>query len=110
MLHVINKDYKSNDVISIKLTTGEEVIGYFVMSDSTCVVLRKPLVPVSTGQGQLALAPYLMTSDYMSKGSNITFAAHTVVTSDHTNKQIADAYTQQVSGITQVPKQPGLIT
>ena len=102
--------FKANDVITVKLVSGEEVIGYFVESNADGVTLRKPLVPVDAGQGQMALAPFLMTGNYMRAGTNLTFNRVAVVTQDHTVEQIADAYAQQVSGLAQAPKKPGLIT
>jgi len=103
--------YKANDVITIKLLSGEEVIGYFVSENTAGVTLRKPVVPVPTGQGSMGLAPYLMSSDYLKEGGELTFAANTVVTTDKTSKQFADAYTQQVSGLDlSSSNKPGLIT
>ena len=103
-------NYKANDVVTIKLLSGEEVIGYFVKDDMAGITLRKPVVPVPTGQGSMGLAPYLMSSDYLKDGGELTFAANTVVTSDKTSQQFADAYSQQVSGLAQAPSKPGLIT
>lgn len=107
------KTLKSNDVVTIKLVSGEEVIGYYVGEDAEGVTLRKPVVPVPTGQGSVGLAPFIMSSDYLQGGNpEIKFNKTTVITTVRTHKQFSDAYTQQVSGIDLSPssKLPGLIT
>jgi hypothetical protein len=103
---------KVNDVITIKLVSGEEVIGYYVSDDANNIVLRKPVVPVPTGQGQIGLAPYIMSSDYLTGGNpEISFNKLTVITEVSTTKQFKDAYTAQVSGLDLSPaSKPGLIT
>lgn len=103
---------KVNDVITIKLLTGEEVIGYYVSDDANSIVLRKPVVPVPTGQGQIGLAPYIMSSDYLNGGNaEIKFSKHAVITEVNTSKQFKDVYTAQVSGLDLSPSsKPGLIT
>jgi hypothetical protein len=104
--------HKVNDVITIKLVSGEEVIGYYVSDDDAGIVLRKPVVPVPTGQGQIGLAPFIMSSDYLTGGNaEIKFNKQAVITAVGTNKQFKDAYTQQVSGLDLSPSsKPGFIT
>ncbi len=101
-----------NDVVTIKLVSGEEVIGYYVSEDDAGIVLRKPVVPVPTGQGQIGLAPFIMSSDYLTGGNpEIKFNKLAVITTVNTTKQFKDAYTAQVSGLDLSPgKKPGLIT
>ncbi len=104
---------KINEVVTLKLVSGEEVIGYFVAEDAESIVLRKPLVPVATGQGSIGLAPFVMSSDYLKPGANvdIPFNKQTIISTVPTEKQFADAYTQQVSGIDMSASgKPGLIT
>jgi len=96
---MITTKYNANDIVTLKLSTGEEVIGYFVSKDPSGITMRKPLVPVPTGDNSMGLAPYLMTSDYLSTGEEVRFNLVNVVTDVKTVKQIADVYVQQVSGI-----------
>lgn len=104
-------NYKANDVVSLKLVTGEEVLGYYVSSDNETITLRKPVVPVQTGQNQMGLAPFLMSSDYMQSGKELQFSRTAIITDTSTSKAFADAYTQQVSGLDlRTPSKPGLIT
>lgn len=98
-----------NDVVTVKLVTGEEIIGYYVDSDITSdITLRKPISLVATGQG-VGMAPFLMTSDYLTSGTELTFNGDTVVVVTKTNKEFSDAYTNQVSGLDLGNKSPGLI-
>lgn len=103
---------KVNDVVTAKLVSGEEVIGYYVNEDTNNVYLRKPVVPVPTGQGSMGLAPYIMSSDYLNEGTGeLPFNRATVITVTSTSKQFKDAYTQQVSGLDlSATANPGLIT
>ena len=92
--------YKTNDVLTVKLVSGEEVIGYFVEENETEIVLRKPLVPVPTGEGQVGLAPFIMSSSYLREGNgNLPFNKQTVITTLPCSKDFKNAYTQQVSGL-----------
>jgi hypothetical protein len=103
--------HKANDVVTVKLVSGEEVIGYYVQEDAEGVTLRKPVVPVPTGQSSMGLAPFIMSSDYLTGGNpEIRFNKPTVISVVSTSKQFKDAYTQQVSGINLSPATPGLIT
>lgn len=104
--------HKANDVVTVKLVSGEEVIGYYVAEDAEGITLRKPVVPVPTGQQSMGLAPFVMSSDYLQPGGNpeIRFNKTTVITTVKTQKQFTDAYTQQVSGLDMsASKTPGLI-
>jgi hypothetical protein len=101
-----------NDVVSLKLVSGEEIIGYFISNDANGITLRKPLVPVPTGNGNMGLAPFIMSSDYLSAGDGeITFNITTVITTIAASPQFKTAYMQQVSGFDLSPSPvSGLIT
>jgi hypothetical protein len=103
--------HKANDVVTVKLVSGEEVIGYYVQEDAGGVTLRKPVVPVPTGQQSMGLAPFVMSSDYLLGGDpEIKFNKVTVITVVKTAQQFKDVYTQQVSGLNLSTAKPGLIT
>jgi len=104
---------KTNDVVTIKLVSGEEVIGRFVQEDTTSITLRKPVVPVPAGQQSMGLAPFVMSCDYLHSDTNneIKFNKDTMIISPMlTNKQFADAYLQQTGGLDLSTSNPGLIT
>lgn len=89
---------KSMDVVSIKLTSGEELVGMFVEKTANYIKLRKPLALTATQTGP-ALAPYFMTGDVMGDASEVEFNANTVVSMIKTFKPFADAYTQSTTGL-----------
>ena len=61
---LVTSNYKKNDIISIKLSTGEEVVGRFNASDETSVNVVKPTVLTLNPQsGQVMLIPWLMSID-----------------------------------------------
>lgn len=101
-----------NDVVTIKLVSGEEVIGYYESEDDNNVMLRKPVVPVPTGNQSMGLAPYIMSSDYLTAGNGVVpFNRSSITTTLSTSKQFRDVYVQQVSGIDlSGGKTSGLIT
>jgi hypothetical protein len=96
---LLQDKFNTNEVITIKLTSGEEVIGYYVEHDHLGITLRKPVVLVTTGDGHIGLAPYLMSSNYLQSGDNINFSATGVIATVKTNKQFSDTFTQQMSGL-----------
>jgi hypothetical protein len=104
-------NFNSGDVVTIKLVSGEEIIGYYVEDTMSHITLRKPLVPVQTETG-MGLAPYIMSSNYLREGDGkIPFNKMTVVSSIKTGKEFGNAFTQQVSGL-DMSSQPktGIIT
>jgi hypothetical protein len=97
---MLQSKYKLNDVLTIKLVSGEEVIGYYAKEEFGTITLRKPVVPVPTSEGSMALAPYIMSSDYLREsGGEVLFNTQCVITIIATSKSFADAYVKQVSGL-----------
>lgn len=95
---MLKKIKTTNDVVTLKISTGEEIIGYFVSETDQQIVIRKPVTLVIQGEG-VALAPYIMTSDYLTTNEEMPFYKNSVVTMVSASKQFADAYTKQFSGL-----------
>ncbi len=87
-----------NTVVTLKTTAGEEIIGYFVEYAGGEYKIRKPVTPVAMQDG-MALAPYIMSSDYMETGEPVSFNSNGIVTVMKTSKMFADVYTKEVSGL-----------
>lgn len=101
---MLQTKHNKNDVVTIKLVSGEEVIGYYVSEDMGGITLRKPVVPVPTAEGTMGLAPYIMSSNYLREASGeITFNKATVIATVSTEEQFKNAFTQQVSGLDLAP-------
>ena len=97
---MLQQQHTVNEVVTIKLVSGEEVIGYFVKANTTDTVLRKPVVPVPTPDGKIGLAPYIMSSDYLQTGSGeLGFSKQSIITTTPTSPAFTDVYIKQVSGI-----------
>jgi hypothetical protein len=94
---------KDGDVVTLKMSSGEEVIGAYVSDDSTTYIIDRP-VTLSVGpKGGPALTPYLMT---VAPGNarNMKFNKALVVCVANTDKELADQYTSALSGIQIAPQ------
>ena len=91
---LVEGPYKENDTISIKITSGEEIVGRLVEETSAHVKLRKPMMVVMAGQG-IGLAPYMFTSgsEYMSFNNNL------IVTKAKTIEDINKKYLETTTGL-----------
>ena len=92
---LLAKKYQDNDVISFKLSSGEEILGRYIREDESAYYITKPSVLMMNPQG-MGMVPYMFTvnpdSDYaVNKGSVITHAV--------TDNEIAKQYLSKTSGI-----------
>jgi hypothetical protein len=94
-MFVQQQKFDVNDVVTLKLITGEEVLGKYVSDDISGITLSKPLMIAMTQKGP-AMAPILMTVD---PDKNLTFAKSAIIISAPAYKEIADQYTYQTTGI-----------
>lgn len=96
---IIQKSPSLNDIVSFKLTTGEEIVGRFQSENNQKdLVIKSPLVLGMVSANQLAFGPY-MTS--IEDGVNVTFvrtglANYPVLA----RKDVANTYQQVTTGIT----------
>jgi hypothetical protein len=91
----IQVPYKEGDVVSIKLSSGEEMIASLVKESDKEVVVRKPLMLVA-GEGGMGLAPYMFT---VSPEAKIHLKVNNVITVVKTAEDAAKMYDTQTSGI-----------
>ena len=91
---LIEKSIKLNDVITIKLTTGEELIARYQGEESSSLNITKPIVLAAGAQG-IGMVPWLMSGlpDTISINKDI------VITHCSTQKEIADQYIQATTDI-----------
>ena len=96
---LVTSNYKKNDIISIKLSTGEEVVGRFSASNETSVNVVKPTVLTLNPQsGQVMIIPWVMSIDVHSS-EPVEIKNSQVVALGKPSKGIADVYLQGSSGI-----------
>lgn len=55
--------FKNGDVLSIKLVTGEEIVGMYAAETNSCIDLDKPYRLVQTEEQKFGFAPLMVTTD-----------------------------------------------
>jgi len=92
---LVETPYKTNDVVSVKLSSGEEVVGRLTEDADDTITLNKPLMLSMTQKG-MGLAPYMFTVD---PESQITFKKVNTITIVKTMETMAKQYIQSTSGL-----------
>ena len=92
---LIDKGVTEGEVITMKLTSGEEIIAKLIEDGPQYYKLGKPMVIGMSPQGP-ALMPYLFT---VNPDKDIKMFKNSVVVVDATDKLYADQYIQQTTGI-----------
>ena len=92
---LINKGISSGSVITLKLTSGEEIIARLSEKTATGYRVLKPLV-LTMGPKGIGLIPYLITAN-LENELEIFNSAVAVVT--ETDKDPSDQYIQNTTGI-----------
>lgn len=90
-----NSKFDENDVISIKLISGEEVIGKFINDSNDTVTLDRPLMLAMSQKG-IGMAPVLMT---VNPDSKLKFTKSAVIVMAKSDDEIAKQYIYQTTGI-----------
>jgi hypothetical protein len=92
---LIDKGVTEGDVVTLKLTSGEELIGKLVEDGPLYIKLGKPMVLTMNQQG-IGMAPYLFT---VNPDRDIRIFKNTVVVFEPTLKEFSDSYIQGTTGI-----------
>lgn len=92
---LIDKGITSGEVVTIKLTTGEEIIARLVEENGLHTKISKPLVLSMTSQG-IGMMPFLFT---VSPEKDIRLNNGTIAVIMPTDKQFADQYLSSTTGI-----------
>ena len=87
--------FDQGDIVSLKLITGEELLGKYVSEDMMEITLSKPLMLAMTKNGP-AMTPAMLTVD---PEKDFAIAKNAVILKALTIKEIADQYTYQTTGI-----------
>lgn len=90
---------KKHDIITIKLFSGEELVGKFEEETNEVIKIKMPLTLVASQQG-IGLQQYLFTTD---PRKALPIQKSALVTVTKTVKNYADAYEQQTSSIIKAP-------
>lgn len=95
---LLEKSIKSGDVVTLKLTSGEEVISRFEEENSHGYKISKPMVLSMTQKG-VGMIPYLFT---VNPDKSITFSYQSVAVMSSTDDDFAKQYMQATTGISLV--------
>lgn len=87
--------YKVGDTVSLKLTSGEEVIGRLDEENGNTLVLHKPLMLTATPQG-LGLAPFMFS---VAPDTKIKISTDKVLCIAKTLEEMAKQYISNTTGI-----------
>lgn len=92
---LITNNVKQNDIVTMKLVTGEEIISKFVEDTTFGYKISKPLVLAITPQG-VAMTPFLFTAEI---NGEITIPKNAVIAIATTEKDTAGQYIKGTTGI-----------
>ena len=92
---LIEAPYKVGDTVSLKLSSGEEIVGRLDDESTTKFTLKKPMVLIMGAEG-LGLAPYMYS---VSPDSKFQLLASTVSCIAKTETDIAKQYVSTTSSI-----------
>jgi hypothetical protein len=95
---LIETPYKINDTVSLKLSSGEEIVARLEDEDLKSFTVRKPMVLIANEKG-LGLAPFMFSVNPEAKFVLQTTSVSCVA---KTETEIAKQYTAQTSGIQMV--------
>lgn len=99
----LQSQYKINDVVTIKLVTGEELITKITEINPDYFVTSRPLVfTINPQNGQTMIIPWLMSVD-PKDNTAITIQKSATVAITKPVKQISDTYLQATTGIVTAP-------
>ena len=92
---LIDKGVTEGEVVTFKLTSGEELVAKLVEDGAAYYKLSRPMVIGMSPQGP-ALMPYLFT---VSPEKEVKLQKGVVAMAEATDKQFADQFIEQTSGI-----------
>lgn len=104
---IISKGYAANDIISFKLTSGEEMVARYVEENDQAFVVSKPINLVPTPQGSLGMVPALFSAEL--NASKITLHKSAVALHAPSRKEVSDEYIRGTSGIKPASSIDGLL-
>jgi len=92
---LIDRGVETGEVVTIKLTSGEEIVAKLVEETDTHYKLSRPMV-IGMGQQGPGLMPYLFT---VNPEKEVKLNKTTVTVVEATDKQFADQFLQSTTGI-----------
>ena len=91
---LFDKPLKSGETVTIKLTTGEELIARFDEEQDGDIITSKPVVLAPGAQG-IGMVPWIMSAE----PDKVRINKENILTYATTQKEIADKYIEMTSSI-----------
>jgi len=92
---LLDKGVSVGEIVTIKIISGEELIGKLVEETPEYIKLNKPRV-LTAGQQGLGMAPYLFTVD---PDKDVKLIRSNITVIEATFKEFADSYIQGTTNI-----------
>lgn len=92
---LIKTPAQPNDTVSLKLISGEEVIGRLIESTESDVTIRKPMAFLMGPQG-LGLVPFMFSA---TETDQISIKVNAVVSMAKTDENVSKQYIKQSTGL-----------
>ena len=86
---------KKGDVLTLKLTSSEEILGTFVEETDTHVVMSDLLGIAQIAQNQMGFVPYAMTA----VPKQLSINKNAIILVAETQAELATQYLKQVTGL-----------
>lgn len=108
----IKPTYAVDDVVSIKLANGDEIIGKCTAVDDKTITITRPLLMVlsqdpNTGRPGISMAPFWMLGSEPT--AKYTISHNQIICALKSNSEAMKGYISQTTGLT-MPGGSGLIT
>ena len=94
---IIETPYKNGDTVSIKLTSGEEVVARLEEETVKGTKVKNPMMLVANQQG-VGLGPFMFTAN----SDSFTLNSSAILCITKTEKDMASQYVQTTTGLTVV--------
>jgi hypothetical protein len=92
---LLNIPYKAGDCISVKLSSGEEIIGRLEEESGDKLVVSKPMMITATQEG-LGLAPFMFS---VSANAKFVLSTANVLCAVKSEDEFAKQYLENTTGI-----------
>jgi len=93
---------KPGDIVSLKMSSGEELIGTFKSEDVNSYVIDRPVSLTAGPTGKPILVPFLMTVNPQT-ARDVAFNKLLVICVANTEMELATQYSAAMSGIVAAP-------
>ena len=92
---LIEAPYATGDVVSVRLSSGEEIVGKLLDDNDKTIKLKQPLSAIMSEKG-LAMLPFMLTVD---PEKDLTVSKNQIVITAKSHKEVADHYLQSTTGL-----------